>query len=104
MTMFDSFNVSPEQIRAHAGTVDQLTQRMLSATNTADPSLSTEAFGVFGSFLAQFLLKTAGSSQDILGQATETIADMCQGLKEVADLYENVDLDNAFGFTGKARG
>jgi hypothetical protein len=104
MTMFDSFNVNPEEIRAHAGTVDQLTQRMLSATNTADPSLSTDAFGVFGSFLAQFLLKTAGSSQDILGQATETVADMCQGLKEVADLYENVDLDNAFGFTGKARG
>jgi uncharacterized protein YukE len=92
MTMFDSFNVNPEEIRAHAGTVDQLTQRMLSATNTADPSLSTDAFGVFG------------SSQDILGQATETVADMCQGLKEVADLYENVDLDNAFGFTGKARG
>jgi hypothetical protein len=104
MTMFDSFNVNPAEVRAHAGTVDQLTQRMLSATNTADPSLSTDAFGVFGSFLAQFLLKTAGSSQDILGQATETIADMCQGLKEVADLYENVDLDNAFGFTGKARG
>ncbi|GGP34428.1 type VII secretion target [Saccharothrix coeruleofusca] len=102
--MFHSFHVSPEQIRAHAGTVDQLTQRMLAATRTADPSLSTEAFGVFGSFLAQFLLKTAGASQDILGQATETVADMCQGLKEVADLYENVDLDNAFGFTGGARG
>jgi Excreted virulence factor EspC, type VII ESX diderm len=104
MTMFDSFHVSPEEIRAHAGTVDQLTQRMLSATKTADPSLSTDAFGVFGSFLAQFLLKTAGVSQDLLGQATETVADMCQGLKEVADLYENVDMDNAFGFTGKARG
>ncbi|ONI90453.1 hypothetical protein ALI22I_11990 [Saccharothrix sp. ALI-22-I] len=104
MTMFDSFIVDPDQIRAHAGTVDQLTQRMLSATKTADPSLSTDAFGVFGEFLAGFLLKTAGSSQDILGQATETIADMCQGLKEVADLYENVDLDNAFGFTGRARG
>ncbi|MEU4800912.1 type VII secretion target [Actinosynnema sp. NPDC023587] len=104
MSMFVSFNVSPEEIRAHAGTVDQLTQRMLSATNTADPSLSTDAFGAFASFLASFLLKTAGVSQDILGQATETIADMAQGLKEVADLYENVDLDNAFGFTGKARG
>ncbi|GAA2680988.1 MULTISPECIES: type VII secretion target [Actinosynnema] len=102
--MFDSFNVSPEQIRAHAGTVDQLTQRMVTATQTADPSLATDAFGIFGSFLAEFLLKQAGASQDILGQAAETVADMCQGLKEVADLYENVDLDNAFGFTGKARG
>jgi hypothetical protein len=102
--MYVAFNVNPEEIRAHADTVDQLTQRMLSATSTADPSLSTDAFGVFGSFLAQFLLKTAGSSQDVLGQATETVADMCQGLKEVADLYQNVDLDNAFGFTGKARG
>ncbi|NUT93703.1 MAG: hypothetical protein HOY78_16950 [Saccharothrix sp.] len=102
--MFVSFQVSPEDIRAHAGTVDQLTQRMLAATKTADPSLSTEAFGIFGSFLASFLLKSAGQSQDIFGQATETIADMCQGLREVADLYENVDLDNAFGFNGKARG
>ncbi|MFC6093293.1 type VII secretion target [Saccharothrix sp. BKS2] len=104
MTRSESFNVSPEQIRTHAGTVDQLTQRMLAATQTADPSLSTDAFGVFGSFLAEFLLKAAGNSQDILGQATETVADMCQGLREVADLYENVDLDNAFGFNGRARG
>lgn len=102
--MFVSFQVSPEDIRAHAGTVDQLAQRMLSATKAADPSLSTDAFGIFGSFLASFLLKSAGQSQDIFGQATETIADMCQGLREVADLYENVDLDNAFGFNGKARG
>ncbi|MEJ2853809.1 MULTISPECIES: type VII secretion target [unclassified Saccharothrix] len=102
--MFVSFQVSPEDIRAHAGTVDQFAQRMLAATKTADPSLSTEAFGIFGSFLASFLLKSAGQSQDIFGQATETIADMCQGLREVADLYENVDLDNAFGFNGKARG
>ncbi|MFI9010464.1 type VII secretion target [Actinosynnema sp. NPDC053489] len=102
--MFQSFHVNPDEIRAHASTVDQLTQRMVSAAGTADPSLSTDAFGVFGSFLAQFLLKTAGSSQDVLGQAAETVADMCQGLREVADLYENVDLDNAFGFTGKARG
>ncbi|MFI9814081.1 type VII secretion target [Saccharothrix variisporea] len=102
--MFVSFHVSPEEVRAHAGTVDQLAQRMLAATKTADPSLSTDAFGIFGSFLASFLLKSAGQSQDIFGQATETIADMCQGLREVADLYENVDLDNAFGFNGKARG
>ncbi|XVV04425.1 type VII secretion target [Actinosynnema sp. CA-248983] len=102
--MFVSFQVSPEDIRAHAGTVDQLAQRMLSATKSADPSLSTDAFGIFGSFLASFLLQSAGQSQDIFGQATETIADMCQGLREVADLYENVDLDNAFGFNGKARG
>ncbi|GAA3847424.1 hypothetical protein GCM10022243_11910 [Saccharothrix violaceirubra] len=102
--MFDSFHVSPEEVRAHAATVDQLTQRMLAATKTADPSLSSDAFGIFGGFLASFLLRTAGMSQDLFGQATETVADMCQGLREVADLYENIDLDNAFGFSGKARG
>ncbi len=100
--MFDSFNVSPAEVRTHAGTVDQLSQRMLAATETADPSLNTEAFGVFGSFLAEFLLKVAGGSQDILGKATTSVSDMAIGLKEVADLYEAIDRDNAFGFTGKA--
>jgi hypothetical protein len=100
--MFDSFNVSPAEIRAHAATVDQLTHRMMAATKTADPSLSTEAFGIFGSFLAELILKVAGSSQDVLGQATATVNDMAIGLKEVADLYENIDRDNAFGFLGKA--
>jgi hypothetical protein len=99
--MFDSFNVNPAEIRAHAAAVDQLTQRMMAATKTADPSLSTEAFGVFGSFLAEFILKAAGSSQDLLGQATTTVNDMAIGLKEVADLYETIDRDNAFGFLGK---
>jgi hypothetical protein len=100
--MFDSFNVSPAEVRAHAGTVDQLAQRMVQATQAADPSLSTEAFGVFGGFLAEFLLKTAGVSQDILGKATTTVSDMAIGLKEVADLYEAIDRDNACGFSGKA--
>jgi hypothetical protein len=100
--MFDSFNVSPAEVRAHAATVDQLSQRMVQATRTADPSLTTQAFGVFGGFLAEFLLKTAGASQDILGKATTTVSDMAIGLKEVADLYEAIDRDNACGFSGKA--
>jgi hypothetical protein len=102
--MYGSFNVNASEIRAHAATVDQLAHRMMEATKTADPSLSTDAFGVFGSFLASFILKVAGGSQDILGQATATVNDMCIGLKEVAELYENIDRDNAFGFAGKARG
>jgi hypothetical protein len=99
--MFDSFNVSPAEVRTHATTVDQLSQRMHAATTTADPSLSTEAFGIFGSFLAEFILKVAGGSQDILGKATTSVNDMAIGLREVADLYEAIDRDNAFGFTGK---
>ena len=103
--MFEMFNVSVEELRQHAATVDQLAARMRTATDTADPSsLTTEAFGIFGSFLAQFILQVAGKSQDGLGNAADSIQDMCVGVKEVAELYENVDLDNAFGFTGKARG
>jgi hypothetical protein len=102
--MFQSFNVSVEELRTHAATVDQLAARMRQATDTADPSsLSTEAFGIFGSFLAQFILQIAGKSQDGLGNAADSIMDMCNGIKQVADLYENVDLDNAFGFQGKGR-
>lgn len=103
--MFDSFNVSVEELRQHAKTIDQLAARMRTATETADPSsLSTDAFGIFCSFLAQGLLQVAGKAQDGLGNAADSIMDMSQGIKEVAELYENVDLDNAFGFTGKARG
>jgi hypothetical protein len=47
-------------------------------------------------------LKVAGGSQDILGKATTTVNDMAIGLREVAELYEMIDRDNAFGFSGKA--
>lgn len=103
--MFESFNVSVDELRQHATTVDQLATRMRSATDTADPgSLTTEAFGIFGSFLAQAILQIAGKAQDGLGNAADSVMDMGIGIKEVAELYENVDLDNAVGFTGKARG
>ncbi|MEU7475424.1 hypothetical protein AB0A63_05525 [Lentzea sp. NPDC042327] len=99
------FNLDLDELRRHAASVERLTDRMRKATETCDPgALTTEAFGVFAGFLASHILKTAGLSQDGLGKAANSLMDMGIGLKETIEQYEQVDLDNMFGFTGKGRG
>lgn len=95
------FNIDLDELRNHAASVDRLTERLRKATETCDPgSLTTEAFGVFCGFLAQFVLEKAGLGQDVLGKATNSLMDMAGGLKETVEQYEQVDLDNMFGFKG----
>ncbi len=103
--MSSHFNLDLEELRRHARSVEGLTERMRKATETCDPgALTTEAFGVFAGFLASSILQTAGLSQDGLGKAANSLMDMGIGLKETLEQYEQVDLDNMFGFTGKGRG
>ncbi|MFS8104354.1 hypothetical protein LFM09_45335 [Lentzea alba] len=95
------FNIDLDELRTHAANVDRLTERLRKATETCDPgSLTTEAFGVFCGFLAQFILEKAGLGQDALGKAAGSLMDMADGLKETVQQYEQVDVDNMFGFKG----
>ena len=99
--MQQHFNIDLDELRSHAANVDRLMDRMRKATETCDPgALTTEAFGVFVGFLAQYILKEAGLSQDGLGKAANSLMDMGVGLKETIEQYEQVDLDNMFGFKG----
>ena len=99
--MQQHFNIDLDELRNHAANVDRLTERLRKATETCDPgSLTTEAFGVICGFLAQFILEKAGLGQDVLGKATNSLMDMATGLKETVQQYEEVDLDNMFGFNG----
>jgi len=102
--MQQQFNIDLDELRTHAANVDRLTERLRKATETCDPgALTTEAFGVFCGFLAQYVLQQAGVGQDGLGKAANSLMDMAIGLKETVEQYEQVDLDNMFGFQGKGR-
>jgi hypothetical protein len=99
--MQQMFNIDLDELRTHAASVERLTERLRKATETCDPgSLTTEAFGVFLGFLAQYVLQQAGLGQDGLGKAANSLMDMGIGLKETIEQYEQVDLDNMFGFQG----
>ncbi|RAS64099.1 excreted virulence factor EspC (type VII ESX diderm) [Lentzea atacamensis] len=99
--MQQHFNIDIDELRTHAANVDRLTDRLRKATETCDPgALTTEAFGVFCGFLAQYVLQQAGLGQDGLGKAANSLMDMAIGLKETVEQYEQVDLDNMFGFKG----
>ena len=99
--MQQMFNIDLNELRTHAASVDRLTDRLRKATETCDPgSLTTEAFGVFLGFLAQYVLQQAGLGQDGLGKAANSLMDMGIGLKETIEQYEQVDLDNRFGVKG----
>ncbi|MFJ5989576.1 hypothetical protein [Lentzea sp. NPDC092896] len=99
--MQQHFNIDLDELRTHAASVDRLMDRMRKATETCDPgALTTEAFGVFLGFLASKVLQEAGLSQDMLGKAANSLMDMGNGLKKTVEQYEQVDLDNMFGFQG----
>jgi hypothetical protein len=99
--MQQHFNIDLDELRTHAASVDRLMDRMRKATETCDPgALTTDAFGVFLGFLASNILKQAGVSQDGLGKAANSLMDMASGLKQTVQQYEQVDLDNMFGFQG----
>ena len=97
--MSSSFAVNTAQIREHATTVAELAERVRRATETADPSLSSNAFGLFGGFFAEFVLRTAGGCQDVLGAAAGTVDDMRTGLDNVVRTYEAIDGKHGAGFT-----
>lgn len=95
------FNIDLDELRTHAANVDRLMERMRKATETCQPgALTTQAFGVFLGFLAQKVLQEAGLSQDNLGKAANSLMDMGSALKQTIEQYEQVDLDNMFGFQG----
>ncbi|GAB2873682.1 hypothetical protein [Lentzea nigeriaca] len=99
--MQQHFNIDLDELRSHAASVDRLMERMRKATETCDPgALTSQAFGVFLGFLAQYVLQQAGLGQDGLGKAANSLMDMGNGLKETIEQYEQVDLDNMFGFQG----
>ncbi|MET9232739.1 hypothetical protein [Lentzea sp. NPDC003310] len=99
--MQQHFNIDLDELRNHARSVDGLMERMRKATETCEPgALTTEAFGVFLGFLAQKVLQEAGLSQDNLGKAANSLMDMGNAIKQTIEQYEQVDLDNMFGFKG----
>jgi hypothetical protein len=98
-----AFNVQLDQLRQHAGTVADLAADTRTAAQTAQASLSGEAFGVIGQFLATALLDATGEAKDALADAAQTVSEVNTGLMTSAAVYQEADQRQArvLGATGQ---
>ncbi len=94
-----AFEVVPGEVREHAqqvqGQGDVLAQALDAARQVSMPS---DAYGVLCQPFAMMLDPLEKWGVDALSQAAEALESMSESLKATAEVYEQVDKDNADRF------
>ena len=94
------FDVNPDQLRAHAGTLAGYADR-LSAIGTGLPgSLAEQSLGSFAQFLTVGLGGAMTEALNAFGHAASTVDMVGSGVRQAADSYQRTDEDNATNLTG----
>ncbi|HEU5475422.1 MAG TPA: type VII secretion target [Actinophytocola sp.] len=93
--MADSFAVNVAEVRQHAQTVATISNQVSSAVNMAASSVGGDSYGVVGKFFASALIMASELVRDGLLGAAKSFVDVHNGLRDVADLYQQVDQAHA---------
>ena len=94
------FNVQPDQLAKHAGTVADLAAEARGAAAVAELGLSGDAFGVLGQFLAAAILQASGEAKEGVARTAQTIADVNTGLLASVKAYQDIDRRHARALGG----
>jgi uncharacterized protein YukE len=98
------FDIDPDQLRAHAGTLSGYADR-LAAIGTALPdSLAEQSLGSFAQFLTAGLGGAMTETLAAFGHAASTVDMMAGGVRQAADSYQRTDDDNATNLTDAGEG
>ena len=89
--MSEGFNVHLGELRQHAATVGQMSNQVSQACKVAQAMLSGNAYGVVGAFFVAAIMSASGEVGDALMKGAKSFMDVQKGLKDVADLYQQVD-------------
>jgi hypothetical protein len=93
--MADSFTVNVPEVRAHSDTVASISSQVNSACGMAQASVHGDAYGMIGRFFAAALIGASDLVRDGILHAAKSFTDVHNGLRQVADLYEQVDRAHA---------
>jgi hypothetical protein len=93
--MVDGFHVNVGEVRVHSSTVATLSTQVNSACGTAQGSMHGNAYGEIGAFFAAALMMASDQVRDGILAAAKSFMDVTNGLKTVADLYQEVDQRSA---------
>jgi hypothetical protein len=93
--MADGFDVNVNELRQHAQTVANIANLVNAACRVAQGNPSGNAYGVIGQFFAAAILSACGNVRDGIMKGAQSFMDVQNGLKAVADLYQQVDQAHA---------
>jgi uncharacterized protein YukE len=97
----DQYDVVVDELRAHAGKLDGLTERLNAAADAGSQvTLATEAYGKICSFFVPVVQSIADPGVEALSSAATTMGETATGVRENADGYEAHDQSNATRFGG----
>ncbi|AOS61110.1 hypothetical protein [Actinoalloteichus hymeniacidonis] len=89
--MSDTFEADPERIRAHSSKVLGLASRMDTANGAADETLDSNAFGIFGQFLAIGCVIQGAAVKGVLGVGAGSVHLGNTALEATASTYEGIE-------------
>jgi hypothetical protein len=99
--MPDEFEVLTDELTAHAGKVDGLTDRMRTAVDAANTvTMNNDAYGVVCQPFALLLQPFEEWGVRTLRQAADTIADSAKKVRDTTQSYTTTDSAQRVTFTG----
>ncbi|WP_019853099.1 ESX-1 secretion-associated protein [Actinopolyspora mortivallis] len=94
--MSEQVHVTPEELRAHASTVDEVVDRLNTAVDASQQvSLDNDAYGILCRPFAWMLDPVEQHGIDTLKKAVEGMRETAENLRDAAGTYESVDKDNS---------
>jgi hypothetical protein len=94
-----SFDVDPDQLYGHAGTVGDVADQLSAIGGRLPSGLADLALGPFAQFLASGLQDAMTRVANTITDASSSVAEMSTGLTRTASHYEHTDETNATNLT-----
>lgn len=100
MTAQNSFNIDPDQLRAHAGVLAGHADQLSAIGSRLPGSLAEQSLGSFAQFLTAGLGGAMTATMDAFAHGASTVDKVSIGARQVADQYQYTDEGSATGLTG----
>ena len=102
--MPNGYGVLTGELGGHASRLDALHDRLDQAVQAANQvHLGDSAYGVICQFFVPVVHMVSGPGVEAIRQATESMSDSAQGIRDNTASYDNVEQANTQPFAGGAR-
>lgn len=90
------FGTDPDEVRAHAKKVADVSDRLGNAVSAAgQTTLNNQAFGLIGQFLVPMVMSVESSATAAIDSASSNAENLFNQLKATADEYQQSDQQSA---------
>ncbi|MDI2028475.1 type VII secretion target [Saccharopolyspora sp. TS4A08] len=93
--MTDGFRADVPVIKQHSNQVQGFADRVKTAHSAAETTMDTNAFGIFGQFLAAQCIAQAEVTKSVIETGGKSLDQIKTALDETAAEYERTDQENS---------